>query len=408
MSRVWLVGLKRLVAIVALSACAAPAPPSAPVIEHARCAPAEPGAAMPASHVAHGAACPVAPHEPSAAPAPRPGERLSLPLDRDRMALGPGRWVVLVSAPPRHYVSIGLTGPVDALDQFAVVPPDAMRQLRAGAAKDDGRLPAFVSFESADHELSVPVVVDVTAPVELMRVATPTQHDGDKPLVGLPYPLEERAGYFLDAPTRYLFVRSDVAEALRAAFHQTRVRYKGNAIGVGDTTQWNGVRPATDLGKPRHISHDGGVDIDIGLPSSDGSPSGLTRRCQGVLVDEDRLECAPGTVRNLDVMRLTYLLGLLIDGPTPGGRHIPDAKRRPGPIAQVDSILTDQVYIDEIRKALPKLRAKRWIHEEAYGALGEEGILRPSPWHTDHVHVRFAGKRARVPELLRFDTVAGK
>jgi hypothetical protein len=95
----------------------------------------------------------------------------------------------------------------------------------------------------------------------------------------------------------------------------------------------------------------------------------------------------------VDAYRLAYFLGLLIDGPTPRGIYMP--KNRPGPLAIVQSILTDEAYVDEIRKAAEKLRRRRWIHDEGYGALVEEGLLRPSPWHTDHVHIRFAGEQAR-------------
>jgi hypothetical protein len=86
-------------------------------------------------------------------------------------------------------------------------------------------------------------------------------------------------------------------------------------------------------------------------------------------------------------------LGLLLDGPTPKGIHMPEG--RPGPVAPVLSILTDQAYVDEIRRAAERLRKRRWIHDEGYGALVEEGLLRPSSWHTDHVHIRFAGEPGR-------------
>lgn len=343
-----------------------------------------------------------------------PGRRIRLALDRPSMTLREGRWVVMVAAPAQRLVTIGVAGPVDALRYFDVLAPDPMQRLRAGTVDDDGRLPTFVSLETPPSAEDVAVVVDVAAPVTLMRsVGDPKAIEppaakaltvgqaAPRQLVGLPFPLGSRDGYFLQAPPRYLFVRADVAAALRHAFMQTRRRFRGGTIGVGDCSQWDGGRPATDLGKPRHISHVGGRDVDVGLPVTEGK-STLTRRCEGVLVDEGVLKCGPGTVEGLDAMRLAYFLGLLIDGPTPGGRHIANPDRRSGPIAMVETIFTDQAYIDEIRKALPKLRAKRWIHEEAFGALGEEGLLRASPWHVDHVHVRFIGEKAATPETLAF------
>jgi len=365
---------------------------------------------------ADGAACAARP----AAPALRcsaAGRRLALAPGQSTLELDEGRWVVMVAVPARAYVTVGVAGPVDALQRFEAIGPRRMRRLRTGAIDNDGKLPAFVSFEVASRSAEVAVIVDVTARVRLLRSVVDSSdiqaraaralklgQAQPRALVGLPFPIERHAGYRPYAPHRYQFVRADVAAALRLALRQTRIRFKRNAIGIGDATQWNGKRPATDLGRPRHISHGGGRDVDIGLPSSDGSPSVLRRRCEGVLVDNDVLKCAPGTVRNLDAVRLAYLLGLLLDGPTPGGRHIADAGRRPGPSAIVETIFTDQAYIDEIRKALQVLRRKRWIHDEAFGALGEDGLLRPSPWHVDHLHVRFVGENARVPAVLRFES----
>lgn len=354
------------------------------------------------------------PAPPDAAPSCSTMGRFDLGLDATSVALPAGRWVVSVTAPKESYVTLGVAGPTDALKAFEVFSRDVHR-LRTGTTDDDGRLPAFVSFETTRKEKTVLVIVDVEQPVRVLRSGPlayepPKKEKGTNPyikahipeglpLVGLPFPIERRAGYVLSHPHRYQFARADVVAALRAAFKQTRIRFKRSAIAVGDISQWNGIRPATDLGKARHISHQGGRDVDIGLPMRKGA-STIENRCDGVLVESDVLKCAPGTVKGVDGMRLAYFLGLLIDGPTPGGRHVTKPERRPGPIAIVDTIFTDQAYIDEVRKALPELRKKRWIHDEAYSALMEEGLLRPSPWHVDHVHIRFKGPEAVVPKAL--------
>ena len=351
---------------------------------------------------------------------PAAGRRLALEGEHDSISLPAGRWVVVATAPAHRFVTLGISGPADALQLFEVAAPRGLDRLRTGSRDDDGKLPAFVSFETEDRELEVAAIVDVRAPVQLIQVASDADDIGERtaadlrlgkaaprPLVGMPFPVESRAGYLLQTPPRYLFVRSDVAVALRGALHQTRVRFRKGSLALGDASQWDGQRPATDLERPRHISHEGGRDIDIGLPANDGSASLLRRRCEGVLVEQDRLECAPGTVQGLDALKLAYFLGLLIDGPTPGGRYIANPDRRPGPTAVVETIFTDQAYIDQIRKALGELRRKKWIHDEAYGALGEEGLLRPSPWHVDHVHVRFQGEPALVPKGLEFAPTPG-
>ncbi|MBI4699663.1 MAG: hypothetical protein HY744_00615 [Deltaproteobacteria bacterium] len=212
----------------------------------------------------------------------------------------------------------------------------------------------------------------------------------------IPAPLDPGAGYVSQAPSRYQFLRSDVAVALLGALRQTRTRFRRDPLAIGDASQWDGGRPASDLGTTRHISHLGGRDVDVALASDDPeAPSLFVRHCQGVRTELDVFQCAPGTVHGFDALRMAYFLGLLVDGPTPNGIHMPEG--RPGPIAEVETIYTDQAYIDEVGRAAQVLRERRWIHDDGYAALGEDGIMRPSPWHTDHVHVRFGGEAARAP-----------
>jgi hypothetical protein len=337
---------------------------------------------------------------------PFPGQRLELGMDRHRLELEAGRWAVTVALPANRMVTVAVAGTSGTLRAFEVIGQRALRKLRT--AESDGRLPQLVSFRTADDPEPLTVVVDSEAPVSLLRSASPifdpSSREGSArmPLVGMPFPIDGKAGYEIGGQARYAFVRADVAEALRVAFRQTRRRFDRNRIAIGDASQWDGAKPASDIGQPRHISHVGGRDVDIGLPASDG-PSSLQSRCEVVLVERDRAGCAPGTVSGLDAERLAYLLAQLVDGPTPGGRFVAEAKHRPGPIAPVEVIFTDQAYVDAVRQALPELRKKQWIHDEAFGALGEEGFLRASPWHVDHVHVRFRGDPATPPEALRFE-----
>jgi hypothetical protein len=334
-------------------------------------------------------------------------EPLVLSLGMDRLALPAGRARVAVELAPGSLVSVGVLGPSDALLGFDVQGEDGLGDVRASRSLDeDGRLPAVVSLVAPAAPTTLSVLVDAAAPVVLVRasadptaLAAPTPRDLKlgkalpRPLIGLPAPLDPLDGYVLEAPQRYLFLRVDVGMAVRAALRQTKTRFRRNPISVGHASQWDGAAPGMDRGKSQHIGHRGGLELDLGLPSSDDSPSVITRRCEGVLVEREVLRCAPGTVKDFDALRLGYLLGLLIDGPTPNGVYMP--KGRPGPIAIVDSILTDEAYIEEIRRAADELRRRHWIHDEGYAALMEDGILRPSPWHVDHVHLRFAGELGR-------------
>jgi hypothetical protein len=325
-----------------------------------------------------------------------PSRSLRLTLDARRMAVPAGRSVVTVEILAGELVSIAVFGPVDALLGFDLVPSAATAVVRAhGPLDEDGRLPRVVSLVApGEGATEVGVVVDVASPVEIARVGArgepaPPPSLGDlkkgrarpRTLVGLPVPRSRDDGYLLQSPGRYQFVRVDVARALMAAFRQTRVRFRRDPIAIADVSQWDGVRPATDLGHPRHISHEGGRDVDIALPADDGEPSTVRVHCTGVLVEADVYGCAPGTAKGVDALRLAYLLGLLIDG-APG---------------RVEKIFIDEQYMRELRKAAVELRERRWIKDDGFAGLSEDGLVRVSPWHTDHVHVRFGGEPAPSP-----------
>jgi len=337
------------------------------------------------------------------APASSPGLAAPVRLrsSERRIGLPAGRSVVEVEVAAGRLVSIAVFGPSDALLAFDVANAPFAGAVRAhGALDEDGVLPRVASFRTPLGADRISVIVDATQPVELARIeADPTAvappppkalklgQAEPRPLIGFPAPVSREDGYLLQSPGRYQFLRVDVAAALLAALRQTRVRFRRDPIAIADITQWDGVRPATDLGRPRHISHEGGRDVDIALPANDDSPSTVRAHCAGVLVESDVHGCAPGTARGVDALRLAYLLGLLVDG----------EPAEPGatPRDHVEKIFTDDVYVREIRKAAEVLRERRWIKDAGYAALSEDGLLRPSPWHTDHVHVRFVGEPGR-------------
>lgn len=310
------------------------------------------------------------------------------------VSLGGGRHLVEVGLPAGAFVAVGVFGPAASLRGVTLVgdaPP--IRAARSSAPIDeDGLLPRVVAFAPAADPTRLGLVVDVEDPVTLEVAAIdPAERDAPtaralsrgearaRPLVAVPPPSSLDDGYVLQTPCRYAFLRVDVAVVLREALRRTRRRFRGDPIGLGDASQWDGDRPATDRGAPRHISHVGGRDVDIGLPSSDGTQSLLRDRCRGVLLAQDRYGCAPGTVRGLDVQRLAHLLGTICD-------------LAPG---EVIKVFLDDVYRKEIIAAVPALVERRWLKDEAAVALSEDGVLVASPWHTDHVHVRFRGEPGR-------------
>ncbi|MSP23642.1 MAG: hypothetical protein EXR75_00460 [Myxococcales bacterium] len=346
------------------------------------------------------------------------GERIELGLEQDSLTLLPGRWTVHVAVPARHHVTIGVRGPAGALRKLTIIGGPGLTRLRSGALADDGRLPAFVSFETPRRTAEVLVVIDVDHSVQVLRAVAERfpSIDGAAaealPLVGFPSPTEGRAGYQLETPPRYSFVRADVAAALKRAFKRTKRRFRRNAITIGDASQWNGGRPATDLGHRRHISHEGGRDVDLGLPSMQGS-SRIWTRCRVVRTPPDRAECAEDSVVAFDAERMAYFLATLIDGPRraedDASRHRPKAVspsgHGPRPHAEIEAILLDRAYIAEVREALAKLYERGLVGAATFAQLSEGRLLRHSPWHVDHVHLRFAGASAVTPEALDFEVL---
>jgi hypothetical protein len=333
-----------------------------------------------------------------------------------------GRSIVEVFVPASSFVSIGVFGSRHALLGFDVVdvvaapaeepapPPEgapaapipavvaapaeepalfqaALASLRARRPLDeDSLLPRFVSFRSPPLPCTVRILVDAAEPVDLQRVATaavdvePLPEKGHRyrpapsPTIGFPLPATRDEGYFLQSPARYQFARADVIASLLVAFRRTRARFRRDPIAIADISQWDGVRPATDLGMPRHISHEGGRDVDIALAASDELPSTVRAHCTGVLVEEGVQGCGPGTARGFDASRTAYFLGVLFETAPP-----------------VEKIFIDDVYLREVRKAAEKLHQRRLLKDASFEGLSDDAIVRPSPWHTDHFHVRFAG-----------------
>lgn len=365
---------------------AAPPPPKV-AISSAPLAAASPAPAPPAPE-----ATPVSYALSPPPPLPAPTALLA---DADTVSLNPGRSTIDVDVPASSFVSLGVFGPQQALLGFEVVlvlaetaPLEgALSPLRAHRPLDeDSLLPRIVSFRSPPVPTVIRVIVDAADPVELRRVAAPLS-DPDPlpekgkrykpymaPTIGFPAPISRDEGYFLQSPARYQFARADVIAALLRAFQKTRARFKKDPIAIADISQWDGIRPATDLGRPRHISHEGGRDVDVALAASDEEPSTVRAHCTGVLIDATTQGCGPGTARGFDAQRMAYFLGLLFETSPP-----------------VEKIFIDDVYLRELRRAAERLHERRLLKDLGFEGLANDTIVRPSPWHTDHLHVRFAG-----------------
>jgi hypothetical protein len=64
-----------------------------------------------------------------------------------------------------------------------------------------------------------------------------------------------------------------------------------------DLSQWDGETPGTDVGAPRHASHQRGKDVDLSLYGTDGGAQ--WRSFCTVEYTADGRECLPGTLSEL-------------------------------------------------------------------------------------------------------------
>lgn len=320
---------------------------------------------------------------------------LTLDVESSPLALPAGRSQLVVTAPAASFVSIAIRGPKQALLGARAFGDGLFgKSTKVRPMDEDGLLPRIFSGQTAPGEPEVfSMLVDVVDPVTVALASTLVSEDKEptakglkdgtespRALIGFPAPTSLRAGYLVGGPARYAFGRVDVVKSLVSAFQKTRKTFASDPIWISDMSQWNGKRPKSDLGEVRHISHEGGCDVDLGLPASDTLDGNVRDHCKRVWLDPTHAGCAPGTAKGVDFERLTYLLGTLAD-------------ETEGRIAK---IFMDDVFRREVIRVAKELRDKGFLKENAMAILSEEGPLVASPWHTDHVHVRFSGERARA------------
>jgi len=310
-----------------------------------------------------------------------------------RVVLPAGRCRLLVSLPKSAIATVAILGPRDALLGLGISGGRIANRLRKRRPlEEDGLLPRTMTVLTEDEAETVELIVEVIDPVEVVllvaRAAEATEPtlqglkngtEQARPLIGFPVPSSDRDGYQIASAARYVFARIDVVLSMIAAFEKTRRKFDSDAIAISDASQWDGKRPKTDINVVRHISHQGGCDVDIALPANDTFPSTLRDHCRGVRLAEDRFGCSPGTAKGVDFDRLAFLLGTFAD-------------EAPG---RINKVFLDDAYRREVIRVAPSLHEKKLIKEAGLVALGEDGVLVASPWHTDHVHVRFTGEKGR-------------
>lgn len=119
-------------------------------------------------------------------------------------------------------------------------------------------------------------------------------------LLQLPLPNDPLVDGYDHTPStvfRYQYGRRDLVMFIRHAGHAMR------AIGLSpfvpeDLSQWDGQTPGTDVGAPRHASHQRGKDVDLSLYGLDGQS--VWRSYCTTEQTADGRECVAGTESGLD------------------------------------------------------------------------------------------------------------
>ncbi|MEO7097391.1 MAG: hypothetical protein ABI175_29285 [Polyangiales bacterium] len=189
-------------------------------------------------------------------------------------------------------------------------------------------------------------------------------------LLQMPLPNDPAVdGYATDSGTifRYWFGRRDMLMLLRNAAHRM-VQMKKPAFYPYDFSQWDGETPGTDVGAPRHASHQRGKDVDVSLYGSDGG-SMWRSFCTTTPVSGGR-ECVKGTGKGLDDRTTARELAGFYEGDI------------------VTMMFLDQELIGIVRPAAPKLAADGVIDADLVPLYSDGTHLQHWPNHDNHVHVR--------------------
>jgi hypothetical protein len=205
-------------------------------------------------------------------------------------------------------------------------------------------------------------------------------------LIQMPLPNDPAVdGYATDGGTyfRYWFGRRDLVMFVRNAALKRAMAGK-SPIYPYDFSQWDGMTPGTDVGAPRHVSHQRGKDVDISIYGTDGKA--VWRSFCTTEATSDGRECVAGTAKGLDA----YESAREFTGWFESGR--------------VTMCFLDRELIAKVAPAAGQA-ARDGMIDPALVALYSDGKhLQHWPNHDNHIHVRVSETDyARVMEDVPFE-----
>jgi hypothetical protein len=213
-----------------------------------------------------------------------------------RVDVAPGEHVAFALA-----FSTGTTGVVLSVQRW-----DGGRAVTLGSSDAGAGLRFLSALDPNDRRTYWALVhADASAAATLTITRTPFSEGSHctydcTRLLQLPLPNDPAYdGYDIDDGTvfRYQFGRRDLVMLVRYAARQ-RARAGKAPIYPYDFSQWDGMTPGTDVGAPRHVSHQRGKDVDVSIYGQD-QISIWRSYCTTHDVSGGR-ECIAGTRKNFD------------------------------------------------------------------------------------------------------------
>ncbi len=254
----------------------------------------------------------------------------------------------------------------------------------------DGSAPEVLAFTDGGAGLRTLAAVDASGPRTFwLRVTADEGFEGTLEIVRTPYEdgaqctadcerllqLPVRNDPFFDGydwtPStvfRYQFGRRDMVMLLRHAAREMALAGREPFI-PEDLSQWNAETPGTDVGAPRHASHQNGKDVDFSLYGSDGL-SVWRSYCDAVNTGDGR-ECEAGSVTNFDGRANAELYAAFLQS------------------GRVTMSFLDGELIPFVEEGADEAAADGAISEDLLPRFSD-GSLQHWPNHDNHIHLRMA------------------
>ena len=255
----------------------------------------------------------------------------------------------------------------------------------------DGQAPQVLAFTDGGSGLRTLAAFDANGPRTFwVRVSADDAFDGTLKVVRTPFedaaqctgdcdrllqlpvpndPIADGYDWTPSTVFRYQFGRRDLVMLLRFAGQQMALAGRTPII-PEDLSQWNGLTPGTDVGAPRHASHQNGKDVDISLYGTDGQ-SVWRSYCDAVTTANGR-ECTAGSATGLDGRANAEMYGAFLQS------------------QRVTMSFLDQELIPFVQDGADEAVGADTLDATLLPLYSDGTHLQHWPNHDNHIHVRLS------------------